>query len=267
MFIQLIPNQTLPRIGIGISLIASTLSLVILPAEKAQASFTCGPHLLTYQVRSLDGRSGIGVRCVKLNPSKTIGLYWYGEGYWGQRKYRHIGGYFRAVNSWNNSFAFDIFGNGENFNNSFPNLGISPTPSLSAPPQTIRVTKEWNEEWTLAPENTVQGYTSSLDPVQNCGNNFQTYHVRGGNGIFCILRKYGLWYGEGSWSGRTYGHIGIDTQNSGGGEAVDICEPARFSFCNIAKSLNITPHLKEGPPYPYVPITVTGDWNQIWEPN
>ena len=93
MFSQLISTQPLARMGIGISLIASTL--IIVNAEKAQASFTCSPHMLTYQVRSLDGRSGQGVRCVKLSPNKTVSLYWYGEGYWGQQQYRHIGGFYK----------------------------------------------------------------------------------------------------------------------------------------------------------------------------
>lgn len=250
-------------IVLGVSLIFLTF---ILSAKKTQASFTCGPHLLTYQVKSLSGASGNGIRCVKLRPGKTVSLYWYGEGYWGQRKYRHIGGFYQAVTSPNNSFAFDIFGNGEDFNGSFTDLEMTLTPSLPAIPQTIRVTGAWNEEWSLVPGNSVQDYTSPLGPVKSCGNNFQTYHVRGGDGIRCIKREYALWYGEGSWSGKTYGHIGVDSIISNG-EAVDICEPSRFSFCNIANSLNIKPHLQKGPPFPDVNITVTGDWNEIWEPN
>lgn len=262
MFSKLMPIKFLA--GIGVSLVFSTL---MLSAGKAQASFTCGSNLLTYQVRSLDDRSGIGVRCVRLRPGKTVSLYWYGEGFWGQRKYRHIGGFYENVISSNNSFAFDIFGNGEDFNGSFPGtLEMTLTPSLPATPQTIRVTGAWNEEWILVPENTVQGYTSPLGSVRNCGSNFQTYHVREGNGIRCIKREYALWYGEGSWGGRTYGHIGVDSMVSAG-EAIDICEPSRFSFCNIASSLNITPHLQVGPPFPYVPITVTGSWNETWEPH
>jgi hypothetical protein len=265
MFSKLMPIQLLAEIGIGVSLIASA---VMLSAEKAQASFTCGPHLLTYQVRSLSGTTGTGVRCVRFRPDKNLSLYWYGEGYWGQRKYRHIGGFYKAVTSPNNAFAFDISGNGENFNGSFPDLEMTLTPPLPATPQTIQVTGAWNEEWILAPGSTIQGYTSPLGPVRNCGSNFQTYHVLGGNGIRCIKREYALWYGEGSWSGRTYSHIGIDTFVAGDfAEAVDICEPSKFSFCNIARSLNITPHLQFGPPFPYVPIRVTGDWNETWEPH
>jgi hypothetical protein len=238
-------------------------TLVMFLVDEARASFSCGPHLLAYKVKALDGRNGAGVRCVRLRADPTVSLYWYGEGYWGQNTYRHIGGMYRAVTSGNNGFAFDIFGNGEDYRNQAQNLNVSLSPATGKP-QTIRVTGAWNEEWALVPGNTVEEYTSSLSSVEKCGNHFQTYHIGGASGIRCIQREYSIWYGEGTWSGRTYGHIGVDSHN--GGEATDICEPSRFDFCNHASPLNITPHLSIGPPYKYVPIKVTGAWNETWEP-
>ena len=140
--------------------------------------------------------------------------------------------------------------------------------ALPTPPQTIRVTGAWNEEWTLVPGNTLETYTSNLPPVRQCGETFQEYIAMNNDigssqlGIRCVRHDYGIWYGAGDWNGTLYAHIGINF--SSGGEAVDICEPSGVSFCNVANSLNISPNLQQSQGEDY---DVTGNWNEVWSPN
>ena len=63
MFRQLMSTNSVAKLGLFLIVSVST----VLSAEKAEASFTCGPNLLTYQVRSLSGQEGTGVRCVKIS--------------------------------------------------------------------------------------------------------------------------------------------------------------------------------------------------------
>lgn len=247
-------------------------------AESAQASYTCGPHLRTYSVRSLNGVSGRGVRCVMRN-----GGAWFGEGYWGNVTYRHVG-----EKLGNQGYAGDIYGNGEVARGSFLKRGdlrFSGSWQDNNPSRRIRVTGAWNEEWILETDNTVQDYTSPLGAVNTCGPNFSQFRVSpgpgGGNvffkGIRCVLFQLvsdgnlggNVWYGEGVWGGTTYAHIGevvsFDRVYYG---AFDICEPSKFVACGAADFGRLTVrdingnHLTVGDPY--TDRVVTGAWNEIW---
>jgi len=231
--------------------------------QLAQSSnFTCGPHLRTYVVRPLNNRSGSGIRCVKFgeaNPgnSRIPKIAWYGEGNWGGATYRHVGhAFYRGSNLV--GFASDIHGNGENINNTFPgNLKVE-----IINPSTIRVTGAWNEQWQLVNSTNYQ----PLPRPKTCGNYFDEYRVsdlagtRTGSGLRCVLRegiKNTTWFGNGSWNGNTYSHIGTRSFNGYG--ASDICGTGFGPVCNTFGwgSLRLTPVTPRG-------FDVTGAWSEKW---
>lgn len=222
--------------------------------------FSCGPHVQTYVVKSLDGNQGFGIRCVKFSegrPKTTIPrLAWYGEGNWGGSTYRHVG---QAIYRGSNlvGFASDIYGNGENINNNFPgNLKIEVVSR-----STIRVTGAWNEEWQLVQSTNYK----PLPRPRTCGGYFDEYKVAdlggspNGEGLRCVLRvgpKNTTWFGNGNWEGTTYSHIGTKSFNGYG--AGDICGGRFGAFCNTFDwgSLNLNA----------VPggFDVTGAWSEKW---
>jgi hypothetical protein len=257
-------------LSVSIALPSSLLTL--LTQQAAIASFTCGPYLETYSVRSQNGTSGRGVRCVRFNvDSDSRRLIWYGEGYWGATRYRHIGERFAD----GTANAGDISGNGEDTNGVF--LGsLRLRLSAGNPPRIITVTGAWDETWVLQRDNIVQRYTSRLEPVDSCGGlHFATFEVRdaarrrSGEGIRCVLQpvRGGVWYGAGDWNGFDYAHIGtgaLDDSPDGMG-AFDICEPSKFDFCNIFRQGLLEERDVPGkPPSPRC-IAVSGAWNEIWE--
>ena len=245
--------------------LATTLA-VPLTAESVQAAYSCGPHLATYEVRSRSGASGRGVRCVKwiVNNRDRSVLIWYGEGYWGNIKYRHIG---ENITSRVGSAA-DIHGNGEDAAGVFyRNLTIAP--SRESVPRRVRITGGWNEEWILQGNGVVNNYTSTLPPVRTCGRNFRAnsfieYRVtdasgqRSGGGVRCYIAP--AWYGEGTWNGASYAHIGFAGGQTGEAAAFDICDRSRFNICNFFPLGSITFNPAGSS------TQIRGAWNENWTP-
>ncbi|NJL51395.1 MAG: hypothetical protein HC930_02790 [Hydrococcus sp. SU_1_0] len=253
----------------GISLIGTMFA--ILPSGSANASFTCGPHLKTYRVTSTNGALG-GVRCVKfINQQGRDGNFltfvWYGEGRWGNTDYRHVGSAAITESTGKQvNYAADISGNGEGTNGIFNRLFFR----KSSDWQTIQVSGDWDEIWTLTTNNVLQDYDSRLQPLNSCGKNFSRYVVtdannqaNNGTGIRCKA-KNGVWYGEGNWNGSPYAHIGFSAYKGIG--ASDICEPSRSRACGNFPigSLKIT-----GSTSCILPekLRVQGAWNEIWTNN
>ncbi len=236
-----------------------------LPTGNAYASFSCGPYMKTYRVRSLSGTPGQGVRCVKFVPhsvTPNLDFIWYGEGYWKNSKYRHVG---EAYYDGTNATAGELHSKGEIFDNYFPNSLVI-TRSGDRVPHTIRVTGAWNEEWILENDNIVEKYTSSFGSVESCGSSFErTYSVRdptghrSGRGIRCWLRGARTWYGAGDWDGSSYVHIGSLVSGSRASGAVDICN--ENTFCNTFDWGSI---IIIGQPKGW--LTITGAWNEEWIP-
>lgn len=128
--------------------------------------FKCGPGFTTYSVKAADnGPSGDGVRCVKFYNNATVegkltGVYWYGEGQWNGATYRHIGLTYTNMQPVEDpphgtkkvyhyaSYAADISGNGEQFDNEFRNIELM---TDSDNMDRITVTGDWKETWTKEP--------------------------------------------------------------------------------------------------------------------
>ncbi len=236
-------------------------------------SFNCGPHTLTFEVKSLGGAEGKGVRCVKLsngtNPI-TPSLAWYGEGNWGGSTYRHVGHAFLQGNQ-NvlqpnrplRGSASDIFGNGEDIRNNFNgNLQISLAGGTWSNPTALKVTGAWNEIWYRRPS---VNYTP-LSAIKTCGSYFDEYKVsdlngsRNGSGVRCVLkvgRTNTTWVGSGEWGGDTYSHLG--TRSSAGFGASDLCGGNFGTICNDFSygSLQFTRTRPRG-------FDVTNAWSEKW---
>jgi hypothetical protein len=247
--------------------VSSVLS-VTFSAESAHASFSCGPYLATYRVSSLSGVSGQGVRCVQFLPTRRLLPYphfiWYGEGYWENRKHRHVGDSYSFSGN-----AADIIGNGEDADGSFRDGDlIFEVDEQSSPPPTIRVTGAWNEVWTLDSSGVHSDYTSSLGSVNTCGPNFVEFNAtditgsKSGSGIRCLLEGSAAWYGEGSWDGSTYSHLGYFFNSPGRivAGASDICEPSKFNFCNNFGWDSIVMKVVRSTDF-----DVTGAWSEYWQ--
>jgi hypothetical protein len=264
---------------VSLLLLLGTASATFSPAATAQSAelqqptiirpisrFNCGSHLLTFVVKSLDQRVGQGVRCVKpsdTNPRRTTPqLAWYGEGNWQGSTYRHVGHAFGRGFSLVGS-ASDIFGNGEDINNNFPNnLKVSLTGGSWSNPTEIQVTGAWSEKW-IRVKNVA--YTPLSRP-KTCGSYFDEYNVadlggsRSGDGLRCMLKvgaKNTTWFGNGQWAGSTYSHLG--TRGLNGYGASDICHASFGTICNNFGygSLKFTPVAPSG-------FDVTGAWSEKW---
>jgi hypothetical protein len=235
--------------------------------------FNCGPHTLTYIVRSLDNRPGTGIRCVEVNQFDNPIFVWYGEGQWQGQTYRHIGKA-SSVMPTNQvtllGYASDLFGNGENFDNNFPgNILIQVVSGNWPVPTEIHATGAWNEAWTLVGSIDYK----PLPRPHTCGSYFDEYYVtdlggtRQGSGLRCVLRteRPTAWFGNGDWGGTTYSHLGIlfDIYFAGefhlGGDASDLCGPLFGEFCNAfaLDSLLFSQVSPRG-------FNVTGAWHENW---
>jgi hypothetical protein len=234
------------------------------------SAFTCGPHLLTFIVKSLPPvRQGNGVRCVEPNNSNNVRipkLSWYGEGNWEGETYRHVG---HAINSYATAnslqgFASDIHGNGEDANNNFDgNLRLELLSGTWNNPTKINILGAWNETW----ERVTSVRYNPLPRPKVCGEYFDQYTnvsdlggTRSGDGLRCVL-KVGLpdttWFGNGNWGGSTYSHLGSKSHNGYG--AGDICATPFGSICNnfgygSLRFSRVSPD----------EVNVTGDWNEKW---
>ncbi|MCI5158438.1 MAG: hypothetical protein D3906_08345, partial [Candidatus Electrothrix sp. AUS1_2] len=172
--------------------------------------FKCGPGFTTYSVQYSDGVEGEGVRCVITDHLERVegkylsGVYWYGEGTRDGRPYRHIGCTYNSQGF--QSFATDIFGNGESSDNEVSSLLLTSGDKLNH----IRVTGGgWNEEWIREPDGEANSYRSTLNKVTNCGDHLEKASVTEldgstaeGAGIRCLKRDPSaavpdIWYGEG----------------------------------------------------------------------
>jgi hypothetical protein len=261
-------KKTLGIVLLGAVLAASAAPPTAARPIAANGSFTCGPHALTFAVRSLAPvRKGTGVRCVKI--SDGIGsqgiprIAWYGEGNWEGGTYRHVG---QAVTRRPSDvsgvgYASDINGNGEAANNNFPGtLKVSLAGGTWNNPTRINVTGAWNETWIRVSKI---GYTP-LERPKTCGSYFDQYTVsdlagsRAGEGLRCVLKvgpKNTTWFGNGNWGGTTYSHLGTKGHNGYG--AGDICDAPFGPTCNTFGygSLDFS-----------VAGQVTGAWSEKWVP-
>ncbi len=255
---------------------------VRLPSKPKQPSqFTCGPHLLTYEVFASNGQRGRGVRCVKVRPLTKPGggiqfdFAWYGEGDWGSGPYRHVG-YASNHPELPSVTAADIFGNGEKLRAAYPSKLDSPTNIKvkqivgSWPtPNEIHLDGAWREVWKRVSATAYR----PLPKITTCGPHFYEYQAQlldpriADRGVRCVS-KYGfVWFGSGTWGTNGYTHLGIHewSQYSNGvfsqlgpGEASDICDRAMGSFCNAtpARGIQFTQQGND--------IRVGGAWNELW---
>ena len=242
--------------------------------------FKCGPGFTTYSVKSLDGVEGEGVRCVMTDHLQMVegkylaGVYWYGEGTRDDKTYRHIGcTYNNQKNQVFQSFATDIFGNGESSRNEISSLLLTSNDKLNH----IRVTGGgWNEEWVREPDGKAKNYRSTLNKVTNCGDYLEKASVTPldgltseGGGIRCLKRSPSsslpdIWYGAGEQDGKPYHHFGFikKGKNMTSGTAADICNNAAYSCRKTAQNgLTITPEMDCWQKTQYL---MTGDWNERW---
>jgi hypothetical protein len=235
---------------------------VIRPRPSA---FTCGPHLLTFIVKSLPPvRQGNGVRCVKPNNFQSPIVAWYGEGNWEGGTYRHVGHAVFSSRSTAQGFASDIHGNGEDANNNFDgNLKLELLAGTWNNPTKINVTGAWNETW----ERVTSLRYNPLPRPKVCGEYFDQYTnvsdlggTRSGDGLRCVL-KVGLpdttWFGNGNWGGSTYSHLGSKSHNGYG--ASDLCAAPFGPICNnfgygSLRLSRISPD----------EVHVRGAWNEKW---
>jgi hypothetical protein len=246
---------------------ARPVPLPTLETIRMAQSFNCGPHLLTFVVKPLNQRQGAGIRCVKLsegrpNQTRIPQLAWYGEGNWNGTTYRHVGHAFYQGTDLVGS-ASDIYGNGEDFNNTFPeNLKVEVTSGTWSMPNQIRVTGAWNEVWVRVRSVAYQ----PLPRPRTCGSHFDEYRVsdlrgdRAGAGLRCLLREgreNATWFGNGDWKGGTYSHLGTLSFNGYG--ASDICGAPFGPTCNTFGwgSLRFAAVASRG-------FDVTGAWSEKW---
>lgn len=244
---------------------------------SAQTPFTCGPNLETYVVRSLDGREGMGIRCVKRSNGSTTSpkvpaFAWYGEGSWygATCRYRHVGQAYLEKNDAKTlkGFASDITGNGECADGNYAgNLKLKIVDA-----DHIQVNGGgWAEEWTR---------TSGVDYVPlptptSCGKWFDQYRAISidaysktstaknadplNSGIRCVMKAgpaNTTWYGAGSWNGGAYSHLA--TGSSKGYGASDFCKSSE-SACGKFEYGKIKRHLS-----PKLKLPIVNGWNEVW---
>lgn len=241
-----------------------------------RTTFRCGPHLLTYAVRSLDERPHRGVRCVLPDPEDPQRFAWYAEGVVdSDLRYRHVG-----LRSASGAERHDIFGNGETFaNTGRPTLVLSEfvlTPLGRAPRRVMD--RSGGGEWVLEEDGVVAGFAGELGPVKECGRHLREYSVtdhvdlfsgerpREGSGIRCALYGKRAWYGEGEWGGTRYVHLGLKDDESEHALAADICDGSRSRVCGHVSQGRIELGFVCLPGRGPVE-TVTGAWRERWLPH
>lgn len=162
--------------------------------EAAMATnFRCGPHTLTYFVKSDEGPVA-GIRCVKVVNNHSFA--WYGEGRWGSLSYRHVG--YAAGDNFNGGVRFwgsmaDIYGNGESYQGFYnQNLNFEASSPIDGPvrPETIKILSPWKEIWYLAGYSENVPYEPLPYEISRCGNpNLNQMRVvgMGTNHVRCLL--------------------------------------------------------------------------------
>lgn len=235
------------------------LIILILFVGQVQA-YDCGPNLQAYAVYTTSGAKAHGVRCLKKRGRSFI---WYGEGFWGETIYRHVGKIIYN-NSKFNAYMSDIFGNGEDTAGDFAgNIQVT-MERFDLYPQWIKLSGAINEEWRMVDHNDYFSVVSAQ--VKNCGPNFNQYQVTGltgpiinGEGVRCVMkRKVGdsvVWYGQGSWDDALYAHLG-EIVNVKYGYAYDICN-YRYDICNSKEARLSVDHNSNY-------YLIKGDWTEKW---
>jgi hypothetical protein len=199
-------------------------------------------------------------------------LAWYGEGYWGDVPYRHLGQAFLYPGDRSRSayqgFAADFYGNGENTIGNYP--GDLLLTILNQ--DTIYVGGVWNETW-----HRVQSlhYTPLSRPT-TCGPLLEEYRAQSitdyvakksvpasvtavHTGLRCVLplgQKNTTWYGVGNWNGKKYTHLG--TRSTDGSGTSDLCF-TYGGYCAKAPYGGINLHVSTKFKAPIV-----DGWNEIW---
>ena len=259
----------------------SVLLALIFPATIFAQTTTspvasCGPFMDTYQVTSLNGVEGNGIRCVKFTDRKSLRAVkanapvfaWYGEGIWNDCTYRHIGHAFATPKSQKNNeltgYASDIWGNGECANGNFPgNLTVKIIDR-----DTIQVTGSWGEEWKRVAE---MNYSWLANPLV-CGDHLTSYTAyslddaitgnlgKFGKGLRCELRlgKFNTtWVGFGYWGTETYSHLGTKNSNGQVGSS-DFCKAGEACYTAAYGDLKRIPS-------PTLQGLIIRGWNDIWK--
>lgn len=243
----------------------------------SQTPFTCGPNLETYVVRGLDGREGMGIRCVKRSngsaaSTKVPAFAWYGEGSWygSTCRYRHVGQAYLEKKDVKvlKGFASDMTGNGECADANYPgNLKIK---IIDADHIQVKGAG-WDEEWT---RTTGVDYVPLAAPT-SCGKWFDQYRAISvdtyttkstaknadptNSGLRCVMKagpRNTTWYGVGSWEGKSYAHLA--TGSSKGYGSSDFCRPSD-SFCADFAYGKIKRHISSKTKLP-----VIDGWNEVW---
>lgn len=270
----------------SLSLSALAQVTTLPPQPQLLTQFSCGPHLLTYEVFGSNGQRAKGIRCVKVKmwPPKNSGVpgqfdfAWYGEGDWGSGPYRHVGYAFNSPELPSISAA-DIFGNGEKFDAAYLSRLDHPSNNIRlkqvignwSTPDEIHLEGAWQEVWKRVKATSYQ----PLPKIATCGPHFYEYQAQSPDpsitdrGVRCVGKHFagGVWFGSGKWGEKEYTHLGIHEWSPDGngvpfqggtGDAGDICDPAVGSFCSMtpAKGIQFT---RQGSN-----IKVGGAWNEFW---
>lgn len=268
--------MTASRLFTAALCLVTMISTACASTPAASQGFRCGPGFRTYTVVVQKGSTGGGVRCVKFINYQVIdgqiaGAYWYGEGTLNQYIYRHLGETWAVTDATGKttvqSLASDIYGNGENAEFSANDLKLFPIEGQ----EHIQEVSEWPEQWLYEPSG-VANYTSTLNPVKNCGRYFTKYALEGAAGVRCSMRAtpesqdefpYFVWYGDDGAGGRSGRHLGIVTRTAGRtAEAVAVAFCSRAD-CTSSPDSAVRLTLLNQCFQPFR-IGVSGDWNQTW---
>ncbi len=247
------------------------ISILVFSVPAVCASFSCGPHAITYEVLPLTpGVTGQGIRCVVTAAGSPELLsfpkfIWYGEGKWNNTSYRHLG-HAHYLNNTLKAYASDFHGNGEGTSNNFPgNLTVTIVGDWPAPAE-IHISGAWNERWIR--RDAPLAYTPLPHPTV-CGTAFRGHkavdmnEARQGSGIRCVMRAWPelhtlpvVWYGAGNWDTQRYTHLGFITPEGYG--AMDLCGPSFGIFCNAFAAGSITIKAVNSS------FDVLGAWSEKW---
>lgn len=255
--LDLLKPPVLLRLG-AITLILSLLLFLVELVRLQSAGFTCGPSLKTYRVTKPSGNTaeGLGVRCVKFgkeggNIQNGLPVFsWYGEGKWGESKYRHLGHAFARDTDTFTGYAADFFRNeGETEGIFDGTLRITFSIDRAGTiPKKITVKGLWDEEWKLEENNNVEDYRRPFlnTEISTCGrlkSGFIEEPITD-SVVRCTLKfqpqaplrtlDYFTWYEEGKRHGFNYVYIG--TLDGSKYEISAICKRAKFiGDCQIKR--------------------------------
>jgi len=168
--------------------------------------FFAGPNVATYRVGTADGRSEVGLRCVKFANLQEragvpgIGFVWFGEGRLDGMPYRHFGEAFQTSGGLDGHAAY-LHGNGEQVQGHVDGLTfqVESVSATSRVPDRITVRGDWEEVWELEPNGLIHEYTSTLGPMTQAGPSFDHFTVRDKGGTNGEGHRF--MFASGSWLG------------------------------------------------------------------